>query len=55
MITLHCTIEQVDRLECVFAKFTPEGWVVPSWLTLMRAVVEAGGTLDISPLLNKGK
>jgi hypothetical protein len=53
MITIHCSIEEVDRLECIFAKLTQDGWGVPSWLLTMRAVVEAGGTLDIRPLIIK--
>lgn len=33
----HVKLKDIEVLEGIFAYLTPNGWVVPDWLKLMRA------------------
>jgi hypothetical protein len=32
----HVTMRDVQKLEEVFAVYTPDGWVIPGWLKLLK-------------------
>lgn len=34
------SLEDVERLENIFATRTQTGWIVPQWLNVLRAAVE---------------
>ena len=34
-------IEQVEMLEKTFAELTPDGWIIPDWVTSLRRKIEA--------------
>lgn len=40
MLITGMTLEQVEKLEEIFAILTPEGWAIPEWLVLLRASVD---------------
>ena len=47
MTELESTIHQVKhedvvRLMNIFARLTPEGWVIPEWLDLMGRTIRLG-------------
>jgi hypothetical protein len=39
MILHQVDEKNVEILESIFAYLTPEGWVVPEWLKLLRATI----------------
>lgn len=37
----HVKMKDVEILEEIFAYLTPNGWVIPEWLKLMRETVQS--------------
>lgn len=36
----HVPLKDVEVLEMIFARLTPQGWEIPDWLVLMRRTVK---------------
>lgn len=45
MLLTGMTLEQVEKLEEMFAVLTEQGWAIPAWLVLLRASIE-GETVE---------
>lgn len=41
MIIHHISLDQIDKLEEIFATLTPKGWIIPQWLISLKWSVKS--------------
>ena len=37
---VHIKMVDVERLECIFAYLTEDGWKIPAWLILLKTMAK---------------
>jgi hypothetical protein len=52
MLIHHITHTHVDKIEAAFAYLTPQGWVTPEWVLMLRRTVRPPLNKPSAPLVD---